>query len=434
MRIAFVSYEYPPDAAYGGIGTYVDHASRMLAARGHQVEVFSSSPHRAGTFEQGAVRVHRIVETDYLRFGERIGPVFAERHARVRFDVLEGPDYGADARDAFARTGDVALVVKLHTPTFLTMQAAYQGLPMTSPQRLHMLGARLRGYVRRRRRGLPGMWRYTLVYDAVEESEHAGQADVVSAPSRAIAEIVGRAWSLDPAKLEHLPYPFLPDASLVALPAAVAAANRHDVLFLGRLEIRKGVLDLARAIPRVLARFPTAHFRLVGGSAASPRAGVDMRRYLVEKLAPWSDRVELVGQLSPADVARELARAAVCVLPSVWDNFPYACLEAMAAARAIVATGSGGMAEMLCNGESGRVVRPGDARALAAAIVDLLGDRALAARLGTRARARVLDGYGAERIGPLQEQQYARAIERARGRRQRPAVGGSAQMVDRLVR
>ena len=48
MRIAFISYEYPPDTAAGGIATYARQAAHMLRDRGHAVEVFAASPHRTG--------------------------------------------------------------------------------------------------------------------------------------------------------------------------------------------------------------------------------------------------------------------------------------------------------------------------------------------------------------------------------------------------
>ena len=60
MNIAFISYEYPPDTAYGGIATYVHQAAMMLSRRGHHVEVFSGSPHRTGTENEECLLVHRI--------------------------------------------------------------------------------------------------------------------------------------------------------------------------------------------------------------------------------------------------------------------------------------------------------------------------------------------------------------------------------------
>ena len=68
MRIAFVSYEYPPDTAYGGIATYVYQAAKMLRERGHQVEVFAASPNRAGTETENGFLVHRTNVKEQQKF------------------------------------------------------------------------------------------------------------------------------------------------------------------------------------------------------------------------------------------------------------------------------------------------------------------------------------------------------------------------------
>jgi hypothetical protein len=116
-KIAFISYEYPPDTAYGGIATYVNQAARMLVARGHRVEVFAGSPDREGVRTEEGVRVHRVRVPDQRSFAEPIGMSFAARHSIEKFDVLEGPDYATDAREALRLVPEIPFVLKLHTST-----------------------------------------------------------------------------------------------------------------------------------------------------------------------------------------------------------------------------------------------------------------------------------------------------------------------------
>ena len=125
MKIAFISYEYPPDTAYGGIATYVDQAARMLSERGHYVEVFAGSERRAQSSDENGILTHRILEHDPAGFAEPAGRAFAERHRTIHFDVIEGPEYFADARGAIARVPDVPLVVKLHTPSRVLLRLNY---------------------------------------------------------------------------------------------------------------------------------------------------------------------------------------------------------------------------------------------------------------------------------------------------------------------
>src|SRR5258706_8181253 len=119
MKIAFISYEYPPDTAFGGIATYVFQAATMLRKRGHHVEVFAASVNRSGSESEDGILVHRIDEKSRFDFGPRIGEVFARRQSVIGFDVLEGPDYSADAREAVRLVPSIPLLLKLHTPSVL---------------------------------------------------------------------------------------------------------------------------------------------------------------------------------------------------------------------------------------------------------------------------------------------------------------------------
>src|SRR5205814_9222746 len=103
------------------------------------------------------------------------------------------------------------------------------------------------------------------------------------------------------------------------------------------------------------------------------RAGAYERelRELAERLGV-ADRVEFAGY---RDDARDLmGRAAVVVLPSWTEGLPMTLLEAMARRRAVVATPVGGTPEVVTDGETGVLVPPRDAAALAAALRELLGD------------------------------------------------------------
>ena len=86
----------------------------------------------------------------------------------------------------------------------------------------------------------------------------------------------------------------------------------------------------------------------------------------------------------------------------------------MAAARGIVGSSAGGMADMLDFGQVGRIIPPRSSRKIAQAVIELLKDPELRMRLGQMARDRLLKAYNPERIGFLQESNYTRAIKRRR--------------------
>lgn len=393
MKIALVSYEYPPDTAFGGIATYVQQAALMLCRRGHHVEVFTSSPMRSETAEVDGITVHRIQESSREVFPQRIGAVFHNRHRHVQFDVLEGPEYGADARECVRVVPDIPLVIKLHTPSVLIYRIGEQGIRVTMSAR-----QRFRRSLRPLRRGRDAL------YDPARDDErrHALCADEIAAPSRAIADKVKALWRLQDQHISCFPIPYIPSDDLLSIPLD----TRHNrVSFTGRIEARKGALDLAKAVPLVLAKHPNTRFRFVGKPEPEYLSAVQVA------LGIHQASVEFTGAVPLDQLPAVLAETDLCVYPSLWESFGIVCLEAMAAGRGVIGSSSGGMAELLDGGKVGRLIPPRSPKRIAAAVIELLDNPKLRMQLGQAARQRVLDVYNQDVVGALQEASYERAIE-----------------------
>jgi glycosyltransferase involved in cell wall biosynthesis len=116
-------------------------------------------------------------------------------------------------------------------------------------------------------------------------------------------------------------------------------------------------------------------------------------RARAERIGP---RVELVGAVSPDEVAARLRRADVFALPSHREGLPLALLEAMAAELAVVVTPVGEMAAVVEDGACGVVVPASDAPRLASVLRALAADRSRVRALGTAARRRVASAYAAD--------------------------------------
>ena len=168
-------------------------------------------------------------------------------------------------------------------------------------------------------------------------------------------------------------------------------AARDDVVVLvpGALETRKGHAVLLDAAA-LLAAGGERRLRYVfcGDGAA--------REALVRAAAPLGDAVRFEGFRD--DIGACLAAADIVVLPSRKEGLGVAALEGAAAARPVVASRVGGLVEAISDGETGILVPPGDAPALAAAIRRLAADSALRARLGAAGRDRVLARYSVARM------------------------------------
>ena len=126
-------------------------------------------------------------------------------------------------------------------------------------------------------------------------------------------------------------------------------------------------------------------------------------------------------QQRPAQVIEEvvagvracLHQCDVFLLPSLWENCPYSCLEAMAAGRAIVASDQGGMPELIRHGENGLLARSGDPAAYTAAVERLLLDPAERGRLGDAARRTVQTSFNDVHIATQSVEFYRECLELA---------------------
>ena len=156
------------------------------------------------------------------------------------------------------------------------------------------------------------------------------------------------------------------------------------LLYVGRLDAVKGVRVLFDALQIARAERPGLTLTLIGD-------GPD--RAALERAAP--EGTSFLGFRNQDDVAAALAEHDALVLPSFAEGVPVVLMEAMAAARPVVATSVGGVSELVRHGETGLLVPPGDEVALARALVKISGDAALRQRLGLAGRERVRSEFDA---------------------------------------
>jgi len=158
------------------------------------------------------------------------------------------------------------------------------------------------------------------------------------------------------------------------------------VLFVGRLARKKGVEYLIRAFPDILACHPDARLLVVGDGPCRGELEALSSQLRLEGC------VRFAGAQPPAALPRFYQSSSVFVLPSViaasgdTDGLPVVLLEAMAAGCSPVGTAVGGIPDVMIHGRTGLVVEPGEPRALAAAINQVLDSPAEAARMGALAR------------------------------------------------
>jgi L-malate glycosyltransferase len=183
---------------------------------------------------------------------------------------------------------------------------------------------------------------------------------------------------------------------------------------LARLAPCKGLevfLDAARIVAN---SFPDARFLVVGDQGSVPDGDGAVRPYrqiLEERVVRLglTDRIVFTG--FRLDVPELLAEFTVSVLPSITgEGLPNSVLESMAAGLPVVATNSGGTGEAVENKQTGLLVPPGDAAALAQAIMALLAEPLLGLRMGEAGRRRVAERFSLNRMATAMQTLYERLL------------------------
>jgi phosphatidylinositol alpha-1,6-mannosyltransferase len=370
LTIAVVAQDLPP--LVGGTHVYNVEYARRLAARGHDVRVF--------TWE--------IAEPDP-----------AESDAALPFEVHRQPfprSRGAiepdGVREALARWGcDVAFVSGGCGAVSRVVHAAAARVPTCVA--VHDLRDKGRG------RGRFGRWRVRRRY-GFDRAAH------ITANSRHTRERLLRLGV--PERRVSIVYPGVDLARFAPDPAAATRLRRELglgdaklLLTVSRLAPNKGHLSVIELLPHLRARWPDLVYAIVGEGGMRPaletRAaalGVRDALYFAGRVAdavPWYNACDVFVMASGRHGGGAKAG----------EGFGIAYVEAGACARPAVASASGGGAEIVLDGETGRVVDPEQPQQLEAALCELLADPRRARALGERARARVARfdwDVGAERL------------------------------------
>jgi len=185
------------------------------------------------------------------------------------------------------------------------------------------------------------------------------------------------------------------------------------VVYLGRMEHRKGTPELLQALPQVLDAVPEARFVLIGADRPHCPGGRTHAAYLEQDFPAHVRRqVTLAGRLPQSEVDRWLQTANLFVAPSRYESFGLIFPEAMRWGTPVVGTTAGGIPEIVEHGKSGILVRPESPAELAAAILRLLKNPAEAAALGAAGRERVEREFGIARMAKRTVDLYSETTAR----------------------
>lgn len=402
LRICLVSTEVAPYVG-GGIAVYVNALARTLSPIAEVTVVTRdafAAKHaalaRAGSPElPPGVRYEFVPAPDERVLQYAWGPHHAWSAAALETveaiyggdgpDLLEVPDYHAagftlvQAKRSRHRTLErTRIAVRAHSSW--EMCALFDAHPVTS----------------RDERVLCAMERYVL-----RNADHLLWAggDV----HRAYERFYGRDGLAPAVRIRH------------PLPAAEFAEARAEggplsFVFVGRIQRLKGVLEVVRGF--MGHADDDCRLTLIGGDTATGPAGTSMQA-TVELMTIGDERITITGALPRSETAAALRAHDVLVMPSRWECWPYAVLEAMQADRPVLATSVGGHLEQVADNTTGWLVRPG-AEALGNALGELL-------RRPDVARAITRDRVPSARAAVLSDEDAIRAAYADLARAEAPA-------------
>jgi len=349
--------------------------ARALAESGHEVHLLTARheglPERLD--EAPGVVLHqldpptaaaRFLGPDQVRHATQVFETLRRFDAERPFDVIEFPEYDGEgyvclqARRTLGAFDHTVLAVRLHTPSVDVRE-------LDADPRLSL----------------------DLACIDFLESSSIAWADLVLSPTEAMLARVRARQAIPRAALS--PHPIDPGFG----PGSAPEGPGEEILHVGRLERRKGVDILVRAALPLLEQRPALTLRFIGGDTETGPTLGSMREHLQRLVpAPLASRVAFDPPRARAALLPAIRSATVCCFPSLWENFPNTCLEAMAAGAAVVGADGSGMAEMIEDGRSGLLFRTGDAESLRLVLARALDEPDLRKRLraGAVERARAL--------------------------------------------
>jgi glycosyltransferase involved in cell wall biosynthesis len=394
VKHLIICREYPP-APSGGIGTYVDHLSRLLAESGETVHVVGQMWTGAEkALEErcaGRLIIHRIPFEDWVVPNSRRCPAMDSPEAiglyesvfppqsfswlagllaeqiieHEGIDIIEAQEYEAPLYYLQLRRS-LGLGPKRHPPSIVHLHSPTQFIAHYDDWDVHHLA-------------------HTTAKRLENYSMMA--ADALLCPSRYLARQVESHCKLPDGSIHVIPYPF---GDIPMLERDMRTWEQGTISYMGRLERRKGVLEWIDAAVTVAYDYPTASFEFLGANilGTNTMSGADV----IQQRIPddLKKRFHFHGQQPRSLLPKFLAGARAAVVPSRWENFPNTCIEAMGTGLPVIASCEGGMVEMIEDGRTGWIARTAESPSLADALRRALDTPALTlAEMGREAAASI---------------------------------------------
>ncbi|MGA1871001.1 MAG: glycosyltransferase family 4 protein [bacterium] len=395
MRIGFITTEFVTEPNHaGGLSHYTHRMARLLMERGHEVNVFTYAPNVKTSwenfdFEYEGLPVHRIpCQGEHKKFNKL---TFSKISLTVLWIHFSYQVFRRLQRFCAKDRLDIIQTPNLHGCGFFS----HLFLPVPMVVRISSyspLCNKLQGRAQ------------FLDYRLLEQFEflHLRRAQHIFAPSKIIAQMVKK--KLGAQDIRIIPSPFYLETKKLdfGFYAKHLAGLKYILFFSGRLGAHKGPHILAKTLCRVLPSFPDVHVVFIGKDV--PFGSVSMRKHIYNILSNLDERVHFFDSLSHSQLYPVIQGATVITLPSLIDNLPNACLEAMGLGAIVIGTRGTGFDGIIEHEKNGFLVEPGSITSLENILIKVLSGKEI--NLITINAKKALETFAPERVAVQLEAYY----------------------------
>ncbi len=381
LRICLMSMAYPPHQ-YEGVGRLTNLMAKGLFELGHTVHVITRGNQESVSFYDGAY-VHRVPlqreRYAQYRLYPRLYNVLNYSHAvydKVR--QLEMNDGIQVADTPLWQMDGLVTAVKNNLPTLVRLVTAAKQI--SDLQKEQSTDARLLG---------------EMEQVLIQRAFHL--APNTEATLSNVRKVYG--VPITEERFTIVPYGIVPVPEEEIRPFPLEnPPHTLTVLYVGRLEKRKGILDLFEAIPVVLQKIPNVRFVIVGADNSQQdgflrEKGMNYHQYFQYTYPKITPYVQFTGAVSEDALQAYYKSCDLFVAPSLYESFGLIYLEAMNYAKPVVGCRAGGVPEVIDEGVTGLLAEPGSSKSLAEVIISVLESPNKLYEMGTAGRLQLVNKF-----------------------------------------
>jgi alpha-maltose-1-phosphate synthase len=397
LKVMIISMEYTAEVS-GGLGTHAFELANGLSQAKCEVVVLACSPQKSKTLRESNLTVHLITPGTAGSFN-------AAKQSLAGSILSFTSDFVCKGREVIDGDGWIPDIIQCYS--WLTFAAAQQ---LGQLYRIPIVIV-----IQYVSEPLERWWGQTPDQEIVRQEELLfRQAQMFITVSNSMRKIIQNTYQVPDQRICVVyngmdPQPFINPISkpdmICRLRQTVATPNEKVVIFAGRLDPQKGIPALLDSASQVAAKYPNVRYLLVG--EPDSREFAQKLQHLLSQYHQLRGKIKLLGKIPRSQLAALYQIADLALVPSVYEPFGYASIEAMAAGVPVIASSAGGLREIISHGETGLLVpvhqMPSnphvvDVKQLVAAQLTLLNNEAMANQLGMAGRQRVQDFFSRERM------------------------------------